>query len=258
MTQTVKVPLASNALYVSGTVNGVDRIWTREEGNLWSTTADRATDGVYRVALSIVYGDGKTAEDSITLYYGLVLVTDRTQNDVANGTKNGYYNSEDLNRVGSAMVYLRDRLNDNGYNINIEPETAWTVSDIPTQSDMVYYLGCLGTLKAVLPLPPGTPDAPETMENLTYTGANNIEQILLDVETMLNAIVAVFPKSGQSSVFAGNVFYFLDAYYGEQISKRIAQIRRFSSRGLPGRRLSARTVFLFFASRWLTKPQPQP
>ena len=203
MTQTVKVPLASNALYVSGTVNGVDKVWTREEGNWWSTTADRATDGVYRVALSIVYGDGKTAEDSITLYYGLVLVTDRTQNDVVNRTKKGYYNSEDLNRVGSAMVYLRDRLNDNGYNINIEPETVWTVSDIPTQSDMVYYLGCLGTLKAVLPLPPGTPDAPETMENLTFTGANNIEKILEAVDDMLTKSITFLWYSGD--LYSGEV-----------------------------------------------------
>ena len=203
MTQTVKVPLASNALYVSGTVNGVDKVWTREEGNWWSTTADRATDGVYRVALSIVYGDGKTAEDSITLYYGLVLVTDRTQNDVVNRTKKGYYNSEDLNRVGSAMVYLRDRLNDNGYNINIEPETAWTVSDIPTQSDMVYYLWCLGKLKGAMTLPSGTPNAPDTMENLTYTGANNIEKILEAVDDMLTKSIAFLWYSGE--LYAGEV-----------------------------------------------------
>ena len=131
------------------------------------------------------------------------LIFDRTQNDVANGTKKGHYNSEDLNRVGSAMVYLRDRLNDNGYNIDIEPETAWTVSDIPTQSDMVYYLGCLGTLKAVLPLPPGTPDAPETMENLTYTGANNIEKILEAVDDVLIKSITFLWYSGE--LYAGEV-----------------------------------------------------
>lgn len=89
MTQTVRVPLASNTLYVRGTVNGVDKVWTREEGNWWSTTADRADDGVYRVALSIVYEDGQTASDSVTLYYGLVLITDRTQADVDAGLHPG-------------------------------------------------------------------------------------------------------------------------------------------------------------------------
>lgn len=203
MMQTVRVPLASNALYVSGTVNGVDKIWTREEGNIWWTTAERTTDGVYRVVLSIIYGDGKTTSDSITLYYGLVLVTDRTQNDVSNRTKKGYYNSEDLNRVGSAMVYLRNRLNDNGYGIVIEPETAWTISDIPTQSEMVYYLGCLGALKGAMALPTGTPDAPDTMENLTYTGANNIEKILEAVDDMLTKSISFLWYSGD--LYAGEV-----------------------------------------------------
>ena len=175
MIQTVTVPLASNALYVSGTVNGVDKIWTRQEGNFWSTMADRTDDGVYRVVLSIIYGDGKTTTDSITLYYGLILVTDRTQSDVANGTEKGYYNYEDLNRVGSAMSYLRDRLNDNGYSIDITPQTTWTVTDIPSGSDMSLYWSCWGTLRCLISLPAGTQETAETMSSLNYATATRIE-----------------------------------------------------------------------------------
>ena len=203
MMQIVKVPLASNALYVSGTVNGVDRVWTREEGNMWSATADRATDGVYRVALSIIYGDGKTTSDSITLYYGLVLVTDRTQLDVANGTEKGYYNTSDLNRVGAAMAYLRDRLNDNGYDVNISPNVSWKEAEIPTLDDMTLYLGCLGTLRAVLPLPDGTPETPETMENLTYVTANDIEKILETIDDVLTKIITLVWYSGDN--YSGEV-----------------------------------------------------
>lgn len=203
MTQTVKVPLASTALYVSGTVNGVDKIWTREEGNWWSTTADRADDGVYRVALSIVYGDGKTTTDSVTLYYGLVLITDRTQEDVTKKTEKGFYNDSDLNRVGSAMAYLRDRLNDNGYTVDIEPYTAWEESDIPTPNDMTLYLGCLGTLRSVLPLPDGTPETPETMENLTYVTANDIEKILEAVDDVLTKSITFVWYSGD--IYSGEV-----------------------------------------------------
>lgn len=197
MTQTVRVPLASNTLYVSGTVNGVDKVWTREEGNWWSTTADRADDGTYRVALSIVYGDGKTASDSITLYYGLILVTDRTQQDVANGTEKGSYNASDLNRVGAAMVYLRDRLNSNGFNIQIAPKTAWKEIDVPTDSNMTLYLGCLGTLKSAITLPDYTPQAPETMEKLTYIAANNIEKILEIIDVMITMMVNGYWYSGE-------------------------------------------------------------
>lgn len=197
MTQTVRVPLASNALYVSGTVNGVDKVWTREEGDWWSTTADRADDGVYRVALSIVYGDGKTASDSVTLYYGLVLVTDRTQQDVTNGTQKGSYNASDLNRVGSAMDYLRDRFNSNGYHIQINPKTTWREIDVPTQSDMTLYLGDLGTLKSAIALPVYTPEAPSSMEKLTYNKANDIERILEIIDAMITLMVNGYWYSGE-------------------------------------------------------------
>lgn len=203
MMQTVRVPLASNALYVSGTVNGVDKVWTREEGNWWYTTADRSTDGVYRVALSIIYGDGKTTDDSITLYYGLQLITDRTQEDITKKTSKGYYNVSDLNRVGAAMAYIRDKFNGNGYAVDISPKTTWKVEDIPAESDMVLYLGCLGTLRGVMVLPEGTPETPETMKNLTYTTANNIEKILLAIDEAINRTVAFLYYSGE--IYSGEV-----------------------------------------------------
>lgn len=203
MMQTVKVPLASNALYVSGTVNGVDKVWTREEGNVWWTTADRADDGVYRIALSIVYGDGKTTEDSITLYYGLQLVTDRTAQDVADRTEKGFYNVVDLNRVGAAMVYLRDRFNENGYDLDIIPKTDWREVDAPTESGMTLYLSCLGTLRGALYMPYGTPETPDTMKGLTYTTANNIEKILETVDQMLTLAINAVWYSGE--IYSGEV-----------------------------------------------------
>lgn len=203
MMQTVRVPLASNALYVSGTVNGVDRVWTREEGNWWSTTADRSTNGVYRVVLSIVYGDGKTTSDSVTLYYGLVLITDRTQQDVTNGTEKGSYNASDLNRVGAAMVYLRDKFNDNGYSVSISPKTDWRKADVPTDTSMAFYLECVRLVRGILPLPSNTPEVPEAMKNLTYTTANDIEKILETVDDMLTKSMASFWYSGD--LYAGEV-----------------------------------------------------
>lgn len=203
MTQTVRVPLASNALYVSGTVNGVDKIWTREEGNVWWTTAERATDGVYRVVLSIVYGDGKTTTDSVTLYYGLVLITDRTAQDVKDGTEKGSYNASDLNRVGSAMAYLRDKFNDNGYNVQISPKTDWKEIDVPTERDMTLYLSRLGTLRGVIALPEDTPKTPETMAKLTYKTANDIEKILETVDSMLSKSISFLWYSGD--LYSGEV-----------------------------------------------------
>ena len=200
--QTVRVPLASNALYVSGTVNGVDKVWTREEGNWWSTTSDKAEDGIYRVVLSIIYGDGKTVTDSITLYYGLILITDRTYEDVANDTEKGYYNYVDLNRVGSAMAYLRDRLNQNGYLINISPKT-YKEEDIQTNDDMILYLSQLEIIKSAIQLPDYTPNAPESMKFLTYQKANDIERILEIVDQMLSNSIESILYSGE--IYSGEV-----------------------------------------------------
>lgn len=202
MMQTVKVPLASNALYVSGTVNGVDKVWTREEGNWWSTTSDKSEDGIYRVVLSIIYGDGKTVTDSITLYYGLILITDRTYEDVANETEKGYYNYVDLNRVGSAMAYLRDRFNQNGYLINISPKT-YKKEDIQTNADMILYLSQLEIIKSAIQLPDYTPNAPESMKFLTYQKANDIERILEIVDQMLSNSIESILYSGE--IYSGEV-----------------------------------------------------
>lgn len=203
MTQTVRVPLASNALYVSGTVNGVDKIWTREEGNWWSTQAERATDGVYRVTLSIIYGDGKTTSDSVTLYYGLVLITDRTKEDVTNKAAKGFYNVSDLNRVGAAMVYLRDRLNDNGYDVDISPKVDWKEVDTPTNETMTIYLSCVGVLRNALPLPDDTPPVPSSMKKINYIDANNIEKILEVVDSVLAKSISFLWYSGD--LYSGEV-----------------------------------------------------
>ena len=61
---------------------GVDTVWTNTSGQSWETTADRAVDEIYRVALTIIDDTGTATESSFTLYYGLHLVTDRTLSDV--------------------------------------------------------------------------------------------------------------------------------------------------------------------------------
>lgn len=192
-----------NALYVSGTVNGVDKVWTREAGNWWTTQADKSENGAYVIALSIVYGDGKTVSDSIIIHYGLNLITDRTQLDVANRTKKGYYNSDDLNRVDAAVAYIRDRLNGAGYLIKVSPYASWLTSDIPTKPEMEKYLRNVSTLRNAMALPKGTPEMPDSMERLNYEKANNIEKILETVDWMLtNSLESVW-YSGE--LYSGEV-----------------------------------------------------
>lgn len=131
------------------------------------------------------------------------LITDRTQSDIANRTKKGYYNAEDLNRVGAAVAYIRDRLNNSGYNVSVTPDTAWTDSDIPLPADMEHYLDCISTIRAVLRLPADTPIVPETMEKLTYIKANDIEKILEIVDKMLTNSMSAVWYSGD--IYSGEV-----------------------------------------------------
>ena len=119
------------------------------------------------------------------------------------GELKGRYTASDLNRVGTAMAYLRDRFNDNGYDLDISPKTDWREVDAPTESGMTLYLSCLGTLRGALSMPYGTPETPATMKGLTYTTANNIEKILETVDQMLTLAINAVWYSGE--IYSGEV-----------------------------------------------------
>lgn len=123
------------------------------------------------------------------------LITDRGA-----GT---YYNAADLNRVGNAVQYIARRIAKQGYAITVRPKTDWTEADIPTPAQMQRYLADISTIRAALAVMPSTPDAPTSMSGLTYTDANAIEQILLDVDALLTNASLAWYQSGE--VYAGEV-----------------------------------------------------
>ena len=154
------------------------------------------------------------------------LITDRTEADL--GTARGCYNASDLNRVEGAVSDLIteiDSLPDtlralantlgiswySSYNPELTPpaliiKTDWTRWDFPTSSSMERYLGNVAALAEALGLHPSFPD---TMENLTLTGANQIEQALTACEAALTEYEmplyraeAALPRSG-AGIFAG-------------------------------------------------------
>lgn len=101
------------------------------------------------------------------------------------------------------MDYLRDRFNANGYHIQINPKTTWREIDVPTQRDMALYLGYLGTLKSAITLPEWTPESPASMEDLTYSKANDIEEILEIIDAAITIMVGAFWYSGE--LYSGEV-----------------------------------------------------
>lgn len=152
------------------------------------------------------------------------LITDRTQADVdrvlelsakgwagmsaeeraewSAGLK-GAYNALDLNRVNEAMEYLADVFTSYGYAVTLQPTPTWSVGEIPNEEQMAAYLANVSELRAVLDMPSTTPAVPEDMALLTYIEANNIEQILVDINQLLLNAAAAWFYSGE--VYCGEV-----------------------------------------------------
>lgn len=201
--QVLSVSLPSEIIYVSGTVNGTAYTWTLIEG-AWTATVERAADDTYAVALTAVTAAGVSTNYALTLYYGLLnLITDRTRADVENKTNKGFYNASDLNRVGAAVQYVAERFAAQGYTAAVSPKTDWTEKDIPTASELETYRQNIVTLRALLAVMPTTPEAPDSMRFLDYIKANNIEQILLDLDTLLTNAALAWYQSGE--IYAGEV-----------------------------------------------------
>lgn len=154
------------------------------------------------------------------------LITDRTQEDVdavtglirkpysqwtaeekekfPDAVSRGSYNNTDMNRVTLAASHLADKFIGYGYNPNFEPvypaqgRTEWRETDWPTSSLTNAYLANIERLRDMmsiqLPLP-------EDMSAFTYEQANQIERVLVELDTyapMLN-----------------NAFYAGEIYAGE-------------------------------------------
>ena len=114
-----------------------------------------------------------------------------------------YYNASDLNRVGAAVQYVAERFTAQGYAVTVSPKTDWLESDIPTASELETYRQNIATLRGQIAVMPTTPEAPDSMAGLTYTEANSIERILLDLDTLLTNAALAWYQSGE--IYAGEV-----------------------------------------------------
>lgn len=228
MTQQIELKLNPDIISVDGLVNGESYAFTLTDSvdgmSIWTAAVTRAEDDIYRVSITAVNHARIVTRFDTVIYYGLHLVTDRTQFDVdrvnmlaKKGWENmtpdersewevglkGAYNSTDLNRVQSALRYLRDRFADVGYFVELSDAKTWTLKDAPTQTEMAEYLADVKAIRGVLTLLSTTPPVPDTMVGLTYVKANHIEQILLDVDRLLSNMIASFVYSGD--IFGGEL-----------------------------------------------------
>lgn len=147
--------------------------------------------------------DGESAAAALTVILRLDLITDRTRADVENETDKGFYNASDLNRVGAAVEYIAGRFTALGYACPVTVKKDWLTSGAPTQRQMETYRQNIVTLRGQIAVMQSTPDAPASMAGLNYVKANNIEQILLDLDALIDNITKSWCFSGE--LYAGEV-----------------------------------------------------
>ena len=115
----------------------------------------------------------------------------------------GWYDYRDLNRVGEAIIYVRDRLKAVGEVVAVEPKIDWTLNDLPTRSAITEYLNNIEKLRNVLTVPANTPETPVSGVMLNYEEANDIERILEYLEILIDKIEQAYLYSGE--IYAGEV-----------------------------------------------------
>lgn len=117
----------------------------------------------------------------------------------------GAYNASDLNRVGTALNYLVTRLDTIcGRSITWAAKTDWAATDIATASQAAEYRQQIQDIRDALAYPAGMPDAPE-LARLTYTGANDIERILVLCEELIVNVAKSFRHTGAAECAAGGL-----------------------------------------------------
>lgn len=135
------------------------------------------------------------------------MVTDRTESDVIQGNAKGIYGYTDLNRVESAVAELFEMANEMGFNFTSEVKTDWAVpgpfslADWPTEGQMERYLNNVKSLASAFSV--SQAKLPKAMSDLSFTGANAIEECIENVYTVIQNTIQNYKYCGE--LYAGEV-----------------------------------------------------
>ena len=136
------------------------------------------------------------------------FITDRTKADVLQGTAKGFYGAEDLNRVESAVKELVELVKPFGINKQIETKTDWDFPEVfsadkwPTKEQMARYINNVHIICGAVDMAAGLPN---TMERLTWDGANQIEIALQNAYKRVRKTIENIRYSGE--IFAEEESY---------------------------------------------------
>lgn len=151
-----------------------------------------------------------TGWEATETIYLIRLITDRTQGDVdalralqrrpmntwsevdfeqfQRHKLRGAYTADAMNRVGIAVHFLAEELKKRGYSPKVSPKTDWTRAGAPTQSPGAALCADVQTIRDAQGLEwLSNIPVPDMLRHITHDGANRLEQVLVEVDT-------VFPK----------------------------------------------------------------
>lgn len=136
---------------------------------------------------------------------GYANMTDAERQEWDSADMKGAYNASDVNRVGAVLNYLLDRYKTTGYLRGNEfvMRTDWTEAEMPTAADFTAYIKAIKTIHDAMAQKSTTPLVPRDTGSLDYQGANDIEQILLDIEDLINKMLKSRYYMGE--LFSGEI-----------------------------------------------------
>lgn len=165
--------------------------------NAGENTGNRESLALYVYATT----DTTVAVGDYILYEGVMLEFGDTRHGyvpyteaLPTNARKGAYNYSDLNRVERAVAELAEDMS-----LPLVTKTNWTQWDVPTRADMDRFLGNISAIRGAGVGFATTPLVPGDMAKLTYTMANEIEKILLDIKSAASSVV----RSGE--VYCGEV-----------------------------------------------------
>lgn len=194
-------------------------VWTSNNGGIDRSTATTTFKAKGAMPVSFDYSYSSEANyDKFTLTVSGTTV----ENAVSGATTSKSYSGNLAADQAIVLTYSKDSSGDKNDDkctlsnlktqvtktvevVTATPDTrdryTWFEDDIPTPSQMTQYLANVAAIRAAITA--DTPATPESMANLTYTEANDIEQILIDIDDALTRAAAAWFYSGD--LFSGEI-----------------------------------------------------
>ena len=123
---------------------------------------------------------------------------------ITNRTEGAVYGYTDLNRVESAVAEIASIFPALGISVSLKTKTDWKLPEDfsaelwPVKPQMSRYLKNVEVIKNLFP---NSVRLPSSMDFLTWTGANNIEKVLLIAIERIDGIQSTYKYSGE--LYAG-------------------------------------------------------